>query len=407
MQRRPVSKGRRVKLAGRRGVREPATPTAAVADPARLACDLLGWYARAKRDLPWRGSRDPYRVWVSEIMLQQTQVERVKDYFVRFIARFPTVESLAMAEEHEVLRLWEGLGYYRRARQLHAAAMRVVADHGGRFPRTAAGLRGLPGIGRYTAGAIASIALGRREPIVEANSRRVIARLAGHAGRLDGPGGDEPIWRIAAELVPARGPGRFNQALMDLGAMVCTPEKPLCGTCPVARHCRALADGRVAEIPAAKQRRAIEQIRETAVVVRRGSRVLVVRRGPGEWWEGLWDFPRLPGPARAAVRRLAAAQSAASSARGQPTATRREKHGLAADLLAGLACGDVARLGTLAHSVTHHRITLDVVGCNAAAAGRPAANRRWVTPAALATLAMTAPGRRIARLAARAATADD
>jgi len=400
MQRRPVYEGQHVKLAGRTRSREPAAPTAAVDDPARVARDLVGWYARAKRDLPWRGSRDPYRVWVSEIMLQQTQVERVKDYFTRFIARFPTVESLAAAGEHEVLRLWEGLGYYRRARQLHAAARRVVDDHGGRFPRTAATLRGLPGIGRYTAGAIASIALGRREPIVEANSRRVIARLAGHAGRFDGPGGDEPIWRIAAELVPARNPGRFNQALMDLGAMVCTPEAPLCRTCPVARHCRALADGRVAEIPAATRRRAIEEVRETAVVVRRGSRMLVVRRGPGEWWEGLWDFPRLPGPARSAVRRLGGAGIAASSSRGQAAATRREKHGRASDPFAGLACGDVARLGTLAHSVTHHRITLDVVRCTAASAGRPAANRRWVTPAALAALAMTAPGRRIARMAA-------
>jgi len=384
----------------RRTARRPATTATAapVADPARVARDLVAWYARAKRDLPWRGSRDAYRVWVSEIMLQQTQVDRVKDYFARFVGRFPTVESLAAAEEHEVLRLWEGLGYYRRARQLHAAARRVVAEHGGGFPRTAAGLRGLPGIGRYTAGAIASIAWGRREPIVEANSRRVIARLAGHDGRLDGPGGDEPIWRIAAALVPARQPGRFNQALMDLGAMVCTPEKPLCGTCPVARHCRALATGRVAEIPAAKRRRAVETIRETAVVVRRGPRVLVVRRGPGEWWEGLWDFPRLPGPARAALRRIGGMPAAKQPRTPPEQGTRATADGPLADL----ACAAATRIGRLAHSVTHHRIELDVVSCTAGAVGPPHARRRWVTAAGLARLAMTAPGRRIARIAAGA-----
>jgi len=364
MQRRRFCEGLGVKPAvrrqERRTARRPATTATAapVADPARVARDLVAWYARAKRDLPWRGSRDAYRVWVSEIMLQQTQVDRVKDYFARFVGRFPTVESLAAAEEHEVLRLWEGLGYYRRARQLHAAARRVVAEHGGGFPRTAAGLRGLPGIGRYTAGAIASIAWGRREPIVEANSRRVIARLAGHDGRLDGSGGDEPIWRIAASLVPARSPGRFNQALMDLGAMVCTPEKPLCGTCPVARHCRALATGRVAEIPAAKRRRAVETIRETAVVVRRGPRVLVVRRGPGEWWEGLWDFPREP--------------------RG---ATGR-------------------RIGRVAYGVTHHRIDCAVVERRVPLAGPAPSGGRWVSISALAGLAMTSPGRRIAALVA-------
>ncbi len=314
-------------------------------------------------------------------MLQQTQVERVRDFFTRFVGTFPDVAALAAAAEHDVLRLWEGLGYYRRARQLHAAAKRVVADHGGGLPRTAAGLRELPGIGRYTAGAIASIAFDRREPIVEANSRRVIARLVAHAAPLDGPGGDEPIWRVAADLVPARHPGRFNQALMDLGAMVCTPERPLCGSCPVARHCGARTAGRVAEIPAAKRRRAVEAVRETAVVVRRGPRVLVVRRGPGEWWEGLWDFPRLPAAGRAAIRSLAARGA-------KPPA-----------ILAGLGCNSPRRLGALVHTVTHHRITLDIVGCEAAAAGRAAPGRRWVTAAGLAGLAMTAPGRRIARLA--------
>jgi A/G-specific adenine glycosylase len=302
-------------------------------------------------------------------------VERVKDFYLRFLDRFPAVADLAAAAEHDVLRLWEGLGYYRRARQLHAAAKTIVAEHGGEFPRTAAGLRSLPGIGRYTAGAIASIAFDLPEPIVEANSRRVIARLAGHAGPLDGPRGDEPIWEIATALVPRKHPGRFNQALMDLGSLVCTPERPLCGTCPLAAGCAAKQTGRVEEIPLKAARRAVTEMRETAVVVRRADRVLVVQRGPGEWWEGLWDFPRVPGSARAARRSI------------ERTAR-----------LAGLGCGPTSRLGTIVHTVTHHRITLDVVACSAGVAGRTASGRRWIRATALESLAMTAPGRRIARL---------
>lgn len=306
-------------------------------------------------------------------MLQQTQVERVKDFFVRFLDAFPDVQALAAADEHDVLRLWEGLGYYRRARQLHAAAKVIVAEHGGRFPQTVDGLRSLPGIGRYTAGAIASIALDIPAPIVEANSRRVIARLVGHAKRLDGPGGDEPIWEIAERLVPQNDPGTFNQALMDLGALVCTPERPLCTACPLAARCVAKQTNRTATIPRKAARRATKQLRETAVVVRRGSRVLVEQRGPEEWWTGLWDFPRLAGAAGKAPLRTAASKT-----------------------LAPLGCGKPRRLGRLTHTVTHHAITLDVVECRAARAGRTTANLAWVPVAKLATLAMTAPGRRIA-----------
>jgi A/G-specific adenine glycosylase len=340
-----------------------------------VARALLAWYARAQRDLPWRRSPDPYRVWVSEIMLQQTQVERVKDFFARFVARFPDVATLAAAREQEVLRLWEGLGYYRRARQLHAAAKRIVADHRGRFPRTAADLRSLPGIGRYTAGAIASIAFDAPEPIVEANSRRVIARLVGHEGPLGGTAGDEPIWEAAARFLPPNHPGRFNQALMDLGAMVCTPERPLCGTCPLAAACVAHRDGRVDEIPRRAARRGVQQVRETAVVACRGGRVLVVRRGDDEWWAGLWDFPRVPGRAARAARGMASSS-----------------------LVGSLGCGSPEQMGTVVHTVTHHRITLDVVRCEARRTGPTAVDRRWVTPGQLTSLAMSSPARRIARL---------
>jgi A/G-specific adenine glycosylase len=329
-----------------------------VADPAGLRRRLLAWYARTRRDLPWRRSRDPYRVWVSEIMLQQTQVERVKDFFMRFVSRFPTVHDVARAAEAVVLKHWEGLGYYRRARQLHAAAKVVVADHGGAFPATVAGLEALPGVGRYTAGAIASIAFDVPAPIVEANSRRVLARLSGHEHPLGGAA-DEPIWRLAAALVPRRKAGAFNQALMELGALVCTPERPRCGVCPVAAHCAALEHGLVETIPRMAPAPRSKRIRETAVVQRHGARVLVERRGPGEWWEGLWDFPRETS-ARASDRRL----------------------------------------GRVAYTVTNHRVSCTVVERRVRSASANSATRKWVTVAGLGGLAMTAPCRRIAAILA-------
>jgi A/G-specific adenine glycosylase len=330
--------------------------------PVGIVAPLAAWYARAKRDLPWRRSRDPYRVWVSEIMLQQTQVERVKEYFARFMERFPALEDLAAAREEDVLRQWEGLGYYRRARQIHAAARRLVAEHAGRFPRSVDRLRELPGIGRYTAGAIASIAFDEPAPVVEANSRRVIARLVAHDRPLTGAAGDAPIWRIAEALVPKRHPGRFNQALMDLGAMVCTPQRPLCTRCPLERHCLARRSRRVDSIPVQAPRRQPLLLRETAIVLRRRNSVLLERRGAGEWWEGLWDFPRQPAAGRATGRKL----------------------------------------GVVTYTVTHHKVTCTVVERAAPASGPAKAAKarsgRWIQVAKLGSLPLSAPGRRIARL---------
>ncbi len=331
--------------------------------PAAVARPLLRWYHRCRRDLPWRRSRDPYRVWVSEVMLQQTQVDRVREYFERFIVRFPTVSALAAAREQEVLRLWEGLGYYRRARQLHAAAKRMVADHGGRLPTTVAELRQLPGIGRYTAGAIASIALGLSEPIVEANSRRVLARLTGYDRPLDGTAGDGPIWEIAARLVPRKDAGLFNQALMDLGALVCTPERPRCDACPLASLCVARQSGRAEAIPVKTSGRRPQRVRELAAVIRRRGRVYLVQRAAGEWWEGLWDFPRLP---------------------AAPPASERQ------------------RLGTIAYTVTHHQVSCTVIAVpadgRAARSVTTQATGRWVAEASLPRLALPSPARRIAGL---------
>ncbi|MBM4058118.1 MAG: A/G-specific adenine glycosylase [Planctomycetes bacterium] len=343
-----------VKRAGRRSAGGAAVRAARPA----IAGRLVAWYRRHRRALPWRESRDPYRVWVSEIMLQQTQVERVREFFTRFVARFPDVTSLARAPQRDVLKHWEGLGYYRRARHLHAAAKQVVTEHASRFPRTAAGLRGLPGIGRYTAGAIASIAFDAREPIIEANSRRVIARLVGHAAPVGGAA-DEPLWTIAADLLPRRGAGLFNQALMDLGATVCTVARPLCDRCPLASACVARRTGCVAAIPAMPALRAAKTIRETALVLRHGDGVVVERRGPGEWWEGLWDFPR--------------------AARG-----------------AGRTAGDRG-LGGLTYTVAHHQVSCRVVERRLPRRPTATRDRRLVALSHLRRLAMTAPGRRIAQ----------
>lgn len=327
--------------------------------PLAISQPLVAWYGRHCRRLPWRQTRDPYLIWVSEVMLQQTQVERVVEFFTRFVARFPDVATLARAREPVLLRHWEGLGYYRRVRQLQAAAKVILAEHGGRVPRSVTELRRLPGIGRYTAAAVASIAFNAREPIVEANSRRVIARLVGHAAPVGGTG-DEPLWRIAAELLPARAPGRFNQALMELGALVCTPGQPDCMRCPLSAVCVAHRTGRVSKIPVMPRRRPVEQIRETAVAIRHADGVLIERRLPGEWWEGLWDFPRISS--------------------GEPRSAR--------DRL----------VGVITYTVTHHRVTCRIVERRPPRVPAPGPNRRVVPLATLNSLAMTAPGRRIARL---------
>jgi A/G-specific adenine glycosylase len=257
---------------------------------------LLRWYRRHRRRLPWRASRDPYAIWVSEIMLQQTRVETALRYYPRFLERFPTLESLARAPQSAVLARWSGLGYYSRARQLHDAARAVVARHGGRLPRDLAALRALPGIGRYTAGAIASIAFGARAPLVDGNVARVLARHFEIPGSPRSADFQRRVWTLAERLVPARSPGDWNQALMELGATICTALAPACGQCPVRRSCASRRSGRVALFPERARRAAPRSERRACVALERGDRVLLARRASGRLLRGLWQLPSRPVP---------------------------------------------------------------------------------------------------------------
>ena len=252
---------------------------------------LLRWFDRSKRDLPWRKSSDPYGIWVSEVMLQQTQVERVIRYWTKFLARFPTVKSLAQAELQEVLGLWTGLGYYSRARNLHLASKELVANFGGELPDSVDGLLTLPGFGRYTAGAVASIAFQLEAPLVDGNVARVLSRLL----ELDGVPGEKAreasLWAAAEVLVAGGRPGDWNQALMELGATICVPHNPLCLVCPVRSSCRALASGRVDELPRPKKPAKRKRLEIAVAVARRGDEVLLARREERGLFGGLWEFP--------------------------------------------------------------------------------------------------------------------
>jgi A/G-specific adenine glycosylase len=252
---------------------------------------LLRWFQRHRRDLPWRHSRDPYAIWVSEVMLQQTQVVTVVPFFERFLAALPTVRSLAAANEGEVLKLWEGLGYYRRARDLHRAAQILVKEHGGAVPDDAEHFRRLPGVGRYTLGAVLSLAFDRRLPIVEANSARVLCRLFGCTGDACAAAGQRWLWTMAEHLLPARRVGDFNQALMELGALVCTPRQPRCDSCPLRRHCAAHREGLVDSIPVRVAEPTTTKIAEAAIVIGRRNRVLLLQRPANTRWANLWEFP--------------------------------------------------------------------------------------------------------------------
>jgi A/G-specific adenine glycosylase len=276
---------------------EPACP-----DPRRLAeirSALLGYYDVHARDLPWRRTRDPYAIWVSEIMLQQTRVDTVIAYYDRFLARFPTARALAEASEDEVLSSWSGLGYYRRARLLHAGVRDVVARYGGEVPAEPEARRDLPGVGRYTAGAIGSIAFERAEPLVDGNVARVLARLFAIDTPPERADTLARLWALAEALVQGERPGAFNQALMELGAMICRKASPRCESCPVARHCEARAQGRVGELPPSRKKAAPRPVALVAIAAFDPARErILLRRGVEQLFGGLWNLPMTEGTTR-------------------------------------------------------------------------------------------------------------
>jgi A/G-specific adenine glycosylase len=265
------------------------TPTAA------FSTRIRRWQRRQGRhDLPWQGTRDPYRIWISEIMLQQTQVATVIPYFDRFLARFPDVRTLAAAPVDEVMRMWSGLGYYARARNLHRAAQVVVDGHGGRFPLAVKALVAMPGIGRSTAAAIVAFATGEPHAILDGNVKRVLARHYGVEGAVDAAPVVAELWRLAESLMPVKGVESYTQGLMDLGATVCTRARPECTRCPLRTDCVALAQGRVAELPGRKPSRPAPRRAVGMVVAILRDEVLVQKRPPSGIWGGLWSLPEVP-----------------------------------------------------------------------------------------------------------------
>jgi A/G-specific adenine glycosylase len=262
-------------------------------DPHAVSRALVRWFTRAHRDLPWRRTRDPYAIWVSEIMLQQTRVEAVVPHYERFLARFPSVHALAGAPADDVLHAWSGLGYYRRARQLHAAAAVVVREHAGLLPMDETALLALPGIGRYTAGAIRSIAFGKPAPIVDGNVARVLSRLYALRGAPGEATRERRLWELATALVPAGHASEFNQGLMELGATVCVPRAPRCDACPLAALCVAHARGREEAFPPPRLRAAPTRVTRWAVarVRAKDGAVLMRKRGAAEVNAGQWEVP--------------------------------------------------------------------------------------------------------------------
>jgi A/G-specific adenine glycosylase len=273
-----------------------STPEAPIFDAEAIAAmrrSLLRWYDDEHRPLPWRAEPSVYKTVVSEFMLQQTQVVAVIPFFESFIKRFSSFRELAEADESDVLMAWSGLGYYRRARNLKRVAEILVREHGGRLPRDPEALAKLPGFGAYTVGAVGSIALGLTLPLVDGNVRRVVARLGAIAGDLTRGTGRRRLWATCETLVDPARPGDFNQGLMEVGATVCLPREPLCLVCPLFEHCRGLAAGDAEAFPAPTKRPKLQRLREVAVALMRGDQVLVVRRGDGGAFAGLWELPRL------------------------------------------------------------------------------------------------------------------
>ena len=346
---------------------------------------LLDWFACCARDLPWRRERTPYRAWVVEVMLQQTRAETVVPYYERFLARFPTVQALAEASLEEVLKAWEGLGYYARARHLHAAARQVVAAHDSQLPATFQGLIALPGMGRYIAGAVASIACGQDVAAVDGNARRVLCRAFAVREDVTRPGTQRALEALATGLLPPGRAGAFNEALMELGATVCTPRAPGCDHCPLRDLCVAHAQGDAEALPVRGPRRRIPHYDVAAAVITRaggegaGGRLLVAQRKADDMLGGLWEFP---GGKREEGETLAECLA------------REIREELGVEVQVG------ERVAVVKHAYTHFRMTLYAFLC-CLVAGEPrcldCAAFRWVTLAELDALPMSVADRKIAQ----------
>jgi len=364
----------------------------------RLRKRLLDWYEQNARELPWRSVSTPYRVWVSEIMCQQTQIATVLPYFNRFLKRYPTISKLAQADESELMRMWEGLGYYRRARSLHAAAKQIVSDHNGKFPDSFDDVLALPGIGRYTAGAILSISRNQRVPILEGNTHRVFSRWIGLRQSPTEKASQAMLWEFAERMLPRttarkdRGPAAFNQAAMELGALICTPRSPACDVCPVASVCAANRLDLQESIPGKISKVTYEARTEYALLIRDPSSHETVDRESVRWLvrtipgggrlEGMWDFPRGGPPEAEKLSEL--------------------EDWLSKQLGGRLEAG--VRLSTIKHAITKYRITLHVHE----AVWRPRSRRpppepwKWVAVSELDGLPMSVTGRKMLRLTQQA-----
>lgn len=347
--------------------------------PSPIAQRLLTWYAQRRRSLPWRDHPDPYAVLVAEVMAQQTRLETVLPYFARWMAHFPTVEALARAEEQEVLALWEGLGYYRRARYLHRAAQEIVARYGGQVPADPRHLTALPGIGPYTAAAVASIAFGRDVPVVDGNVLRVFARLFALEAPIDTGAGRRAIEALTREHLPPGQASAYNQALMDLGAQVCTPRQPACTACPLRDLCRAYAQGDPTAYPRRQPKRPVPHYTVTAAVIRRDGQVLLAQRPPQGLLGNLWEFPG----------------GKVEPGESLEDALQRE---IDEELTASVQVE--APFGVYRHAYSHFKVTLHAFLCRLTA-GEPrpvvAQALRWVPIAALGEYPMGKIDRRIAR----------
>ena len=338
---------------------------------------LLKWFRKNARDLPWRKTKDPYAIWVSEIMLQQTQVDTVEPYYCRFLKRFPTVRRLARARLDTVLKLWEGLGYYSRARNLHLAAKTMVRDYDGNVPQTKQALLALPGIGPYTAGAIASIAFNEDEPLVDGNVIRVLCRLFRIRGNPKSGAVQKRLWRLAKELLPSGRAGRFNQAMMELGATVCAPRRPSCDACPLRKICSAQEHGEQEILPYRASKGPLPRQEVVVGIIYKNGRILIDKRPPNGLLGGLWEFPG----------------GKVENGESHTAALKRE---VREEL--GITIRIGSPLITVQHAYSHFSVTLHAFECTHASGTpkcRSCTDFKWVYPKQLKNYAFPAANKKI------------